>query len=64
MHTCGGHRYSVLYTVCVVIVHMDRVGYMGHSGHVIPYDAMSASSARVHMAGRLVYKDGTTRNII
>ena len=46
----------------VAIGHMDRVGCMGHSGcycvhigHVIPYDATSASSARVRLAGMLVY---------
>ena len=59
---CGGHRYCVLYTVWVTIGHMGRVGYMGHGscccvhiGHVIPYDATSASSDRVRMAGMLAY---------
>ena len=37
-----------------------RVGHSGchgvHTGHVIQYDSTSASSARVLMAGGLVYK--------
>ena len=52
----------MLYTVWVTIGHMGRVGYMGHGscccvhiGHVIPYDATSASSDRVRMAGMLAY---------
>ena len=56
------HTYSVLYTVWVTICHMCKVGYMGHSscycvhiGHVIPYDATSASSDSVRMAGTVIY---------
>ena len=55
--------YMALHTMCFTIGYMYRVGWMGHgscycihTGHVIQYDASSASSARVLMAGRLLYK--------